>query len=140
SVRRNLSKAIRDIARFRYNEDVSVPISKFMTLIDFVDQLNQSGPLRVNAFGHAGDGNLHVSFLSMSGTIEEKKLIREGTERLYRKTVELGGTLTGEHGIGQHKGKYLHWEFDRPTLELMKKTKDVFDPENLLNPNKIFQH
>ena len=137
-VRRNLSKAIRAAARFRYNEDVAVPVSQFMTLIAFVDELNHSGPLRVNAFGHAGDGNLHVSFLSMTGDDSELRLIHDYVERLYRRTLELGGTLTGEHGIGLHKGPYLGWEFDAPTLTHMRLVKEAFDPGRRLNPDKVF--
>ena len=137
-VRRNLSKAIRDMGRFRYNEDVAVPVSKFSTLIAYVSELNAGGPIRVNAFGHAGDGNLHVSFLSMTGTDEERALIRTDVDKLYRKTIALGGTLTGEHGIGLHKGQYLSWEFDEATLKFMKGIKDVFDPSSDLNPGKVF--
>ncbi|HOP07173.1 MAG TPA: FAD-linked oxidase C-terminal domain-containing protein [candidate division Zixibacteria bacterium] len=137
-VRRNLSKAIRDVAIFRYNEDVAVPVSQFMTLIGFVAAENAAGPLRINAFGHAGDGNLHVSFLSMTGSNEEIALIAAARERLYRKTIELGGTLSGEHGIGSHKGVYLPWEFDAVTLGAMRSLKDLFDPTLQINPGKIF--
>ncbi len=137
-VRRNLSKAVSETATVRYNEDVAVPVSRFMDLIAWVADMNAAGPLRVNAFGHAGDGNLHVSFLSMAGDPDEKKLIHENVEKLFRKTLELGGTLSGEHGIGKHKAPYLHWEFDRPTLAAMKAVKNVLDPANLLNPGKIF--
>lgn len=137
-VRRNLSKAVKAMAKVRYNEDVAVPVSQFMTLVSFVAQMNAKSPLRINAFGHAGDGNLHVSFLSMKGDSEEKKLIHEGVEELFHKTLELGGTLSGEHGIGTHKAPYLPWEFDPPTLAAMKNVKKVFDPDNLMNPGKIF--
>jgi glycolate oxidase len=137
-VRRNLSKAIRDVARFRYNEDVAVPVSEFTTLIAYVSQLNDEYPVRINAFGHAGDGNLHVSFLSMTGDDAELDMIKEGVRKLYRRTVDLGGTLTGEHGIGRHKGEYMTWEFDPATLRAMRKVKDVFDPDRRLNPDKIW--
>lgn len=137
-VRRNLSKAIEAAAKFRLNEDVAVPISEFITLIKFVDELNQRGSLRVNAFGHAGDGNLHVSFLSTTGSETEQVEMEAGIEELLRKTIELGGTLSGEHGIGLAKRKHLHLEFDPPTLNAMKSIKDLFDPDRILNPDKIF--
>ncbi len=137
-VRRNLSKAVRDAAKFRYNEDVAVPVSQFTTLIAYVSRLNEKYPVRINAFGHAGDGNLHVSFLSMTGDDEELAMIREGVQKLYRRTIELGGTLTGEHGIGRHKGRYMSWEFDQPTLRAMRAIKDILDPERRLNPDKIW--
>jgi len=137
-VRRNLSKAVKAMAKIRYNEDVAVPVSRFMDLIAYVADENARGPLRVNAFGHAGDGNLHVSFLSMTGDPAEKELIRDGVEKLFHKTLELGGTLSGEHGIGKHKAPYLGWEFDRPTLAAMKAVKDSLDPSGLFNPGKLF--
>jgi FAD/FMN-containing dehydrogenase len=137
-VRRNLSKAIRAAAKFRYNEDVAVPVSQFMTLIAFVAELNATGPLRVNAFGHAGDGNLHVSFLAATGDEEELRQVGAAREKLFRRTLALGGTLTGEHGIGTHKGRYLPWEFDPATLAAMRGLKDLFDSGELLNPGKIF--
>ncbi|MDH3891005.1 MAG: FAD-binding protein [candidate division Zixibacteria bacterium] len=137
-VRRNLSKAVKAMAAVRYNEDVAVPVSEFMTLVSFVAAMNEDSPLRINAFGHAGDGNLHVSFLSMTGDPDEKKLIHQGVEELFHKTLELGGTLSGEHGIGKHKAPYLHWEFDPPTLATIKRAKKVFDPDNTMNPGKVF--
>lgn len=137
-VRRNLSKAVKAMAKVRYNEDVAVPVSQFMTLVSFVAQMNAKSPLRINAFGHAGDGNLHVSFLSLNDDPEQKKLIDEGVEELFHKTLELGGTLSGEHGIGSHKAPYLHWEFDPPTLTAMKAVKNIFDHNSRMNPGKIF--
>ncbi len=137
-VRRNLSKAVKEMAKIRYNEDVAVPVSQFMTMVSFVADMNASSPLRINAFGHAGDGNLHVSFLAMTGDEAERKMIQKGVEELFHKTLELGGTLSGEHGIGKHKAAYLSWEFDEPTIRAMKKVKNVFDSESLMNRGKIF--
>ena len=74
----------------------------------------------------------------MTGTSEELRLINEGIEKMLKKVIELGGTLTGEHGIGLAKNKYLHLEFDAATIDYMKRIKNAFDPENLLNPGKIF--
>jgi glycolate oxidase len=138
-VRRNISKAIKSMAKVRISEDVAVPNSKFPILVQFVAEMNASSPLRINAFGHAGDGNLHVCFLSESGSQHDLKLIDEAVDRLMKKTLELGGSLTGEHGIGLAKSRYLSWEFDRPTLRAMRAVKDVFDPDGLLNPRKIFE-
>lgn len=115
-----------------------MPVSQFTTLIAYVSELNDHYPIRINAFGHAGDGNLHVSFLSMVGDDAELAMIREGVRKLYRRTIDLGGTLTGEHGIGRHKGQYMSWEFDRATLQAMRRVKDAFDPQQRLNPDKIW--
>ncbi|MDH4157688.1 MAG: FAD-binding protein [candidate division Zixibacteria bacterium] len=139
AVRRNLSNAMKAIAKYRISEDVAVPNSQFPRLVAFVAELNEASPLRINAYGHAGDGNLHVNFMSMSGSAAEIRLMQDGIGRLLRKTVELGGTLTGEHGIGLAKRHYLPLEFDGPTLHFMKRVKSLFDPTDLLNPGKIFQ-
>ena len=138
-VRRNLSKAVQAIAKIRINEDVAVPISKFPTLVDYVAITNRTSPLRMNAFGHAGDGNLHVNFLGMSGEQSEMDLIEDEIVKLLEKTIALGGTLSGEHGIGLAKKRFLSMEFSEPTLNAMKKFKAIFDPTDLLNPDKIFQ-
>jgi FAD/FMN-containing dehydrogenase len=137
-IRRNLSKAVKSMAKIRISEDVAVPNSKFAELVSFVDQRNRQGRLKMNAFGHAGDGNLHVNFMGMTGTSEELTIIEEEIEAMLKKTIELGGTLTGEHGVGIAKRKYLPWEFDSPTIGAMKTIKTIFDPNELLNSGKIF--
>lgn len=137
NVRRNLSKAIKQSANIRISEDVAVPNTQFPVLVDFIAQMNASSSLRINAFGHAGDGNLHVNFLSAIGSSEDEKLIEEGILSLMKKTVELGGTLTGEHGIGLAKRAYLPLEFDPPTVRAMRAIKQIFDPTGILNPGKL---
>lgn len=137
-IRRNLSKAVKAMAKIRVSEDVAVPNSKFAELVAFVDERNRRGRLKMNAFGHAGDGNLHVNFMGMTKTPEELAIIEEEIEAMLKKTIQLGGTLTGEHGVGIAKRKYLSWEFDQPTIGAMKTIKSIFDPSGLLNPGKIF--
>ncbi|MEW6051374.1 MAG: FAD-linked oxidase C-terminal domain-containing protein [Candidatus Zixiibacteriota bacterium] len=137
-VRRNLSKAVRDKAKAYISEDVAVPNTRFAELVSFVAEMRRTSRIRVNSFGHAGDGNLHVYFVSNSGSVAEQQEIKAGVTRLMHKTLELGGTLTGEHGIGLAKREYLALEFDHPTLDLMHRVKAVFDPERILNPDKIF--
>jgi len=137
-IRRNLSKAVKQMSKLRISEDVAVPISKFPDLVEYVSYMNNTSKFRINSFGHAGDGNLHVNFMSDEDTPTARELIEHEIERLLTKTVELGGTLTGEHGIGLAKRRYLGLEFDPPTIAYMHKLKVVFDPQNLLNPGKIF--
>jgi glycolate oxidase len=137
-IRRNLSKAVKASAEQKISEDVAVPPSKLPELVNFVAQLNNEYPLRINSYGHAGDGNLHVNFLVTKDSVNFEKIIEEGTLRLFKKTLELGGTLTGEHGIGLTKKDFLHLEFDLPTLNAMKAFKEAFDSKNLLNPGKMF--
>lgn len=137
-VRRNLSKAVKQISKIRISEDVAVPISKFPELVDYVAHMNETSEIRMNSFGHAGDGNLHVNFITDDDSQLGKEKIEREIERLLKKTVELGGTLTGEHGIGLAKRKYLGLEFDLSTIAYMRKLKDVFDSTQFLNPGKIF--
>ncbi len=139
SIRRNLSPAVKSMTGIKISEDIAVPPSKLPEIVDFVAKLNRKYPLRINSFGHAGDGNLHVNFLAQSNNESETSKIGEAIEKLFDKTLELGGTLTGEHGIGLTKKDYLHFEFDRPTIDYMKKVKSVFDIDRLLNPGKMFE-
>jgi len=137
-LRRNISKAVKESAKQKISEDVCVPPSKLPELVSFVSELNRQYPVRINSYGHAGDGNLHVNFLAYGEDIRETAMIKEGIDRLFDKTIELGGTLSGEHGIGLTKRNYLKLEFDQDTLDYMKRIKKTFDPKFLLNPGKIF--
>ena len=138
-IRRNISKGVKESATHKISEDVCVPPSRLPELVSFVGWLNDEYPLRINSYGHAGDGNLHVNFLAQSGDKKEMELINEAGRRLFVKSLELGGTLSGEHGIGLTKKDVLSLEFDNPTLNAMKMIKQLFDPENLLNPGKMFK-
>jgi len=138
-IRRNLSKAVKESARHKISEDVCVPPSKLPELVDFVARLNEESPVRINSYGHAGDGNLHVNFLAASDENDELALIDRDIKRLFEKTLCLGGTLTGEHGIGLTKKDFLHLEFNSATIDHMLKVKQVFDHDFLLNPGKMFK-
>ncbi|MBN2226492.1 MAG: FAD-binding protein [candidate division Zixibacteria bacterium] len=137
-VRRNLSKAVKASAEQKIAEDVCVPPSRLPELVAFVAELNARLPLRVNSYGHAGDGNLHVNFLVEEPERVDQALINNAIGGLFAKTLALGGTLTGEHGIGLSKKAFLHLEFDAATRAHMKKVKEVFDPDGILNPGKMF--
>ena len=94
--RRNLSKAVKESAKCKISEDVCVPPSRLPDLVAYVDKLGGRFKIRVNSYGHAGDGNLHVNFLGLTGSDNEEKEISEGVKLIFTKTLELGGTLTGE--------------------------------------------
>jgi glycolate oxidase len=87
-------------------------------------------------YGHAGDGNLHVNYLY--DDLEQEPLLESGLEELFREVVRLGGTLSGEHGIGLSKARFLPLEQPEPLIALQKRMKAAFDPQGLLNPGKIF--
>jgi glycolate dehydrogenase FAD-linked subunit len=137
-VRRNMTYAAKAQAELRISEDVAVPNSQFPVLVEFVSEINRQSSLRINSYGHAGDGNLHVNFMAAKDSPEARQETERLIHTLMQKAIELGGTLSGEHGIGLAKQPYLSMEFDPPTLRAMHKVKSVFDPSCLLNPDKIF--
>lgn len=137
-VRRNLSYASKAVSELRISEDVAVPNDQFPVLVDFVGNMNRQSFLRINSYGHAGDGNLHVNFMAAEDTPETRAEIDRQVDILMHKTISLGGTLTGEHGIGLAKQAFLSLEFDPPTLNAMRAVKQIMDPNNLFNPDKLF--
>ncbi|WP_231848618.1 FAD-binding oxidoreductase [Thermotoga caldifontis] len=121
-------------------EDVVVPTANMPKLIVSTYQIAQKRGLEVLNFGHVGDGNVHVTFLKperMQNAVWEQAL-EEALEELYRTTVQLEGSLTGEHGVGLKRKKYLRMFLGEKEIELMKRLKSLFDPNNILNPGKIF--
>lgn len=136
--RRNLSHAVKQAVRTKMAEDVCVPPSRLPELVAFVEQLANDYSIRVNCYGHAGDGNLHVNFLGISDSDREKREIADGVVRLFEKTLRLNGTLSGEHGIGITKKDYLSLEFSPATLQFMKRLRTCVDPSGIYNPGKIF--
>jgi glycolate oxidase len=138
--RRNLSKAVKQAVKSKISEDVCVAPSRLPELVSFVEELNARFRLRINCYGHAGDGNLHVNFLGMTGESWELEETEKGIRLLFDKTLSLDGTLSGEHGIGITKKEFLPDEFDPPTLEFMKRLKTRLDPKGYINPGKIFDN
>ncbi|MGH7280200.1 MAG: FAD-binding oxidoreductase [Polyangiaceae bacterium] len=134
--RRMLSRATRKIAKFKLSEDVVVPRSRIVELLDRVDVIGKKENVQHLTYGHAGDGNLHVNFLWNDD--EERARVDRAIEGLMRATIDLGGTLSGEHGIGIAKIPYLHFEQSDALIDLQRDLKSVFDPKELLNPGKIF--
>ncbi|HEV3191673.1 MAG TPA: FAD-linked oxidase C-terminal domain-containing protein, partial [Polyangiaceae bacterium] len=136
AARRMLSKATRKLARHKLSEDVVVPRTRVVDLLDRADDLCAKASVRHLAYGHAADGNIHVNFLWDDDA--ERPAVDQAIQGLMRVTVELGGTLTGEHGIGVSKAQYLRLEQSEELIELQRRIKHVFDPKDLLNPGKIF--
>lgn len=134
--RRQLSPATRKLARYKLSEDIVVPRSRLVELLEGVARLGDETGVRHLTYGHAGDGNLHVNFLWDRD--DERRAVDRAIDGLMRKTVELGGTLSGEHGIGVLKAAYLPLEQSPALIGLQQDIKRVFDPRGLLNPGKIF--
>jgi glycolate oxidase len=136
AARRQLSIATRKLARYKLSEDVVVPRTRIADLLARTDDIGLATGVRHLAYGHAGDGNLHVNFLWNDD--EERPAVDRAIGLLMRATVDLGGTLTGEHGIGVSKAQYLPLEQSEGLIALQKDVKRAFDPRGLLNPGKIF--
>ena len=136
AARRMLSKATRKLARYKLSEDVVVPRTRIVELLDRADGIGRETEVRNMSYGHAGDGNLHVNFLWNDEA--ERPAVDRAIGLLMAATVSLGGTLSGEHGIGVSKAPYLPLEQSDDLIALEKNIKHAFDPSGLLNPGKIF--
>jgi glycolate oxidase len=115
--------------------DATVPPARLIDLIETVNELERRHGVYMPVYGHAGDGNLHVHLMKWNGWTRERYDELRGV--IYAKALELGGTITGEHGIGHVRKKYVEMVIDRKSLELMREVKRIFDPNNILNPDKV---
>ena len=138
SLRRQTSVALKATGLVKINHDVVVPRGRVPELFDVIADMKRTYNLRVASFGHAGDGNIHVNLLLKPGDADEAARAKQAERFLFTRVVELEGSISGEHGIGFAKAKYLPLELDPETIALMKRVKAAFDPEGLLNPGKIF--
>jgi len=136
--RKSLSPILYKIAPNKINEDIVVPISKIPMMVEITREIQKSSGLTVVSFGHAGDGNIHCNIMYDKNDEDQTKRAEKAVDDLFKATLELGGTITGEHGVGITKMKYLSMEIGSHELEIMRRIKKVFDPENILNPGKIF--
>ena len=117
--------------------DVCVPISQFGAMFPFVHDLARRLNLKIYAFGHAGDGNMHTETIADRADADEFARAHQATDAIVRHALEVGGTVAGEHGIGRAKRQYLEVEHG-PSVALMRRIKQIFDPRGILNPGKIF--
>jgi glycolate oxidase len=136
--RRSISPATFKLRPHKISEDVVVPKTKIPQLVDFTEKLSRELGIIILTFGHAGDGNIHVNIMVDKDNQEEYQKGQAAKKRLFAHVMSLSGTLSGEHGIGITKAPYLSLELDETSLALMEKIKNVFDPNNILNPGKIF--
>jgi len=138
--RRVCSVALRDAHRFKQSEDVVVPPGAIAALLERIDAIAARERLLTASFGHAGDGNLHVNILSDEDPNDAgvARRIDDALGGLFRATLDLGGTLSGEHGIGIAKARYMAWEQSPEVIDWQKRLKRLWDPTGLLNPGKIF--
>ena len=137
-IRRSVSASLRKVNPDKYNEDICVPRSKVPEMIRKVDAIAEKFAIPIVNFGHAGDGNIHVNIMvnkKLAGdTLKAEGAIRE----VFKAALELGGTMSGEHGVGIAKAPYIPLEITPAAADYMKAIKRTLDPNNILNPGKIF--
>ena len=138
ATRKALSPALRNIAPNKLNEDVVVPVSRIPELIDGLEKLSRESGIPIVNFGHAGNGNIHVNLLYDTQDPRQERNALPCLSRVFDLVLALGGTLSGEHGIGMAKRDYINRAIDPVTLDLMRAIKRQFDPRGILNPDKIF--
>jgi glycolate oxidase len=137
--RRAISPSLLKINPTKINEDITVPRNKIPDILRKINEIAKRLRLDIVNFGHAGDGNIHVNIMIDKRREEEVNRAHEAVKDIFQATLDLGGTISGEHGIGVTKAPYLRMELGDLGVEVMKRIKRVFDPNNVLNPGKIFQ-
>ena len=137
-VRRAISPALKKFGTMKFNEDVVVPRSRVPELVARVEEIGKLHDTFVVNFGHAGDGNIHVNFMCDRDDREAMRRARAAVRDTFAFSVELGGTISGEHGIGYVKAPYLDMALGPATIEAMKSIKRALDPNGILNPGKMF--
>ena len=138
AARRNAFSALARKRPTTILEDVTVPRSELATMVRFIADTAVSFNLQIGTFGHMGDGNLHPTFLADERDAGEMHRVHDALEAIVTRTLELGGTITGEHGVGLAKKPWLRQQMGDASLELMRQIKRTLDPRDLLNPGKIF--
>jgi glycolate dehydrogenase FAD-linked subunit len=136
--RKAISPALFKLAPHKINEDIVVPCSRVPDLVAKIDELRHQTGLTMVAFGHAGDGNIHFNIMLDKSDIKALEKANRAVEALFDTTLALGGTISGEHGVGITKAPYLLKEVGIEAMSLMKRIKQAFDPLGVLNPGKIF--
>lgn len=136
--RRNCSQSINIYGTLKLNEDITVPRSKLPELLEGIEQISSKYGFKVPCFGHTGDGNVHTNV--MIPDKNDEKQVQKGHEaitEIFKLAVNLGGTLSGEHGIGLSKAPFMKLAFSEAEMNLFRAIKKAFDPNNILNPHKM---
>jgi len=137
-VRRSISPAVGKLKPTKINEDITVPRNQLPTLIRGVEKIAKKYDLLIVNFGHAGDGNIHVNIMTDKQNKEEYARALEAVNEVFDLTLALKGTISGEHGVGLAKQPYVAKELSPDEISWMKKIKQLFDPQNIMNPGKMF--
>ncbi|PJN91728.1 FAD-binding oxidoreductase [Bacillus sp. mrc49] len=138
SARKWVSPAITQMGPTKISEDATVPRNQIPAMMERLQQIRDKYELNLVVFGHAGDGNLHPNIITDKRNKAEMKKVELAVSEIFEAAIELGGTLSGEHGIGTLKSPYMEMELGANGVNMMKKIKEAWDPNNILNPGKIF--
>jgi len=137
-VRRSISPALKRLKSLKLNEDVVVPRSKLVELITGVERISKERGVVIASFGHAGDGNIHVNIMVDKDDAKEMAAGLDAVREVFELTLSLGGTISGEHGVGTTKMPYIDMELGAASVDAMRRIKEALDPRGILNPGKIF--
>ena len=138
SARRTAFSALARLAPTVVLEDVTVPRSELARMVAHIAQVSERYGVRIGTFGHMGDGNLHPTFLTDERDAREMGRVEQAMREVFEFAVELGGTITGEHGVGLAKKPFLPAAIGPVAMDITRRLKADFDPEGILNPGKIF--
>lgn len=136
--RRSISPATSKLGSHKTSEDVVVPRSLIPELVHFCEDLAGKLGITILTFGHAGDGNIHVNIMATDDSSAEIQKSRQAKTALFKKVLSMGGTLSGEHGVGITKSPFISMELNETSIMIMRQIKQLFDKNNILNPGKIF--
>jgi glycolate oxidase len=138
TARRSAFAALARVAPTTILEDVTVPRTELAGMVHFIQELAEKHRLRIGVFGHMGDGNLHPTFLTNEKDLEEMHRVEEAMAEIMTETVRRHGTITGEHGVGLAKKKFLRESVGDTNMKLMGQLRRILDPNGILNPGKMF--
>ncbi len=138
-VRRSCSGAMFKLGDSKLNEDIVIPMGKYLSFARFLEKLRKESGLPIPTFGHLGDGNLHVNIMYHKGLPSERRAAQKAVNLLMKTVVALGGAISGEHGIGLAKTPFLRLQHPPAAVKAMRAVKDALDPKGILNPGKMFE-
>ncbi|BBN99488.1 glycolate oxidase subunit GlcD [Sporolactobacillus terrae] len=138
AARRSALSALARLKPTTILEDATVPRSEIAAMVRAIAEVAKKYRVQISTFGHAGDGNLHPTCLTDARDHEEMKRVEEAFAEIFEKAIALGGTLTGEHGVGVTKAPYLEWKLGADGMAVMRGIKQSIDPQGIMNPGKVF--
>ncbi|WP_100488912.1 glycolate oxidase subunit GlcD [Sporolactobacillus pectinivorans] len=138
TARRSALSALARLKPTTILEDATVPRSEIATMVRAISEIAEKYNVRISTFGHAGDGNLHPTCLTDARDQDEMRRVEEAFAEIFEKAIELGGTLTGEHGVGMTKAPYLEWKLGAAGIDVMRGIKQAVDPKGIMNQGKVF--